>query len=67
MSTNKDLIDSRHYPNTGIKRVIKPNFVPLKSKNWFNDHSLFFVDLSSFVILGQDFFKGEGCNTPGVL
>jgi hypothetical protein len=46
------LPDSRHLPYPGIKKVIMPTFVSLRPKKWFNDHSVFYDDLSSFVILG---------------
>jgi hypothetical protein len=35
------LVVIRHDPNLGIKKVITPTFMPLKLRNWFNNHSLF--------------------------
>jgi hypothetical protein len=35
------LVDSRHNPDPGNKKVITPTFVPLRTKKWFNDRSLF--------------------------
>jgi hypothetical protein len=59
----QDLTDSRHDPNTRIKKVITPTIMSLKSKKWFDDHSLFSYNLSFFVISERYFFKGEGYNT----
>jgi hypothetical protein len=32
---------TRHDPDLGIKKVITPTFMPLKTRKWFNNHSLF--------------------------
>jgi hypothetical protein len=44
--------DSRNVPDPGIKKAIMPTFMTLRSKKWLNARSLFFRDLSSFVISG---------------
>jgi hypothetical protein len=58
--------DNRHVPDHGSKKVIMPTFMSLRQNEWFNDHSLTSKDISSFVISGRDFIKGEGCNTLSV-
>jgi hypothetical protein len=41
VSIYKFSVDSRHFLDPVIKKVIMPTFTPLKPKKWFNDYSLF--------------------------
>jgi hypothetical protein len=63
----QDLADSKHDPDTGIKKVIMPTFVPLRTNKWFDDRSLF-SDEPLFLHKSRDenSLRGEGYNTNDV-
>jgi hypothetical protein len=63
----QDLIDYRHDPDLGIKKMITPIVLLLKVRKWFNDHSLISNE-SLFHRKSRDgiSWRREGCNTPGV-
>jgi hypothetical protein len=49
----QDFTDSRHNHGPGINKVITPTFVPLRTKKWIDDRSLFF-DESLFLHKSRD-------------